>query len=162
MFPTQSEMNGEPRRDNFMAHEKGTQANSGFTHPQTHLSQSIVDQSEMRQQRNQPDKSHNEAKHARQKEKKRFMKEELPDNVHGMPSAVHSHCLFLPKVKEKDFSSLPAPPSTEEHEIAIQAASHLGYVSKDVFNEPSTQVQSLGFQSFQKNELHNIGLIQFT
>ncbi|MBW0526214.1 hypothetical protein O181_065929 [Austropuccinia psidii MF-1] len=33
MSPTQSETNDESRRDNFMAHEQGTQSNSEFTHP---------------------------------------------------------------------------------------------------------------------------------
>ncbi|MBW0528826.1 hypothetical protein O181_068541 [Austropuccinia psidii MF-1] len=33
MSLTQSERNGEPRRDNFMAHEQGTQSNSELTHP---------------------------------------------------------------------------------------------------------------------------------
>ncbi|MBW0471187.1 hypothetical protein O181_010902 [Austropuccinia psidii MF-1] len=33
MSLTQSETNDEPRRDNFMAHEQGTQSNSEFTHP---------------------------------------------------------------------------------------------------------------------------------
>ncbi|MBW0513443.1 hypothetical protein O181_053158 [Austropuccinia psidii MF-1] len=32
MSPTQIERNDEPRRDNFMAHEHGTQSNSEFTH----------------------------------------------------------------------------------------------------------------------------------
>ncbi|MBW0580909.1 hypothetical protein O181_120624 [Austropuccinia psidii MF-1] len=79
-----------------------------------------------------------------------------------MRSAVHAHCLFLLKVRDKDFSSLPEPPSTEEHEIAIQVADHLGYVPKDVFNAPTTQVKSQGFQSYCKNELPKLGLKQFT
>ncbi|MBW0513648.1 hypothetical protein O181_053363 [Austropuccinia psidii MF-1] len=66
--------------------------------------------------------------------------------------------MFLLKVRDKDFSSLEAPPSTEEHEIAIPVACHLGYVPKDVFNEPSTQVQSQGFQSYCENKLHKLGL----
>ncbi|MBW0518076.1 hypothetical protein O181_057791 [Austropuccinia psidii MF-1] len=123
MSPTQSERNDEPRRDNLMAHEKGTLSNKG------------------------------EAKMA---ERGTFR------NVHGMRSPVHTHCLFLLKVRDTDFSSLPAPPSTEEFEIAIQVAVHLGYVPKDVFNEPSTQFQSQGFQSYCKNELHKLGLNQFT
>ncbi|MBW0545024.1 hypothetical protein O181_084739 [Austropuccinia psidii MF-1] len=49
MSPTQSERNDEPRRDNFTAHEQGTQSNSEFTHPQMPLSWSMLDQSEMRQ-----------------------------------------------------------------------------------------------------------------
>ncbi|MBW0519166.1 hypothetical protein O181_058881 [Austropuccinia psidii MF-1] len=49
MSPTQSETNDEPRRDNFMAHEQGTQSNSELTHPQMPLAQSMLDQSEMRQ-----------------------------------------------------------------------------------------------------------------
>ncbi|MBW0518218.1 hypothetical protein O181_057933 [Austropuccinia psidii MF-1] len=52
MSPTQSERNDEPRRDNFTAHEQGTQSNSEFTHPQMPLARSMLDQSEMRQQRN--------------------------------------------------------------------------------------------------------------
>ncbi|MBW0484463.1 hypothetical protein O181_024178 [Austropuccinia psidii MF-1] len=162
MSPTQSETNDEPRRDNFMAHEQGTQSNSEFTHPQMPLNQSIFNQSEMRQQRNQAHKAHNVEKCANQKEQKKRLKAELPENVHGMRSALHAHCLFLFKVRDKDFSSLPAPPSTEEHEIAIQVAGHLGYVPEDVFIEPSTQVQSQGFQSYCKNELHKLGLKQFT
>ncbi|MBW0584827.1 hypothetical protein O181_124542 [Austropuccinia psidii MF-1] len=162
MSPTQSERNDEPRRDNFKAHEQGTQSNSEFTHPQMPLSRSMLDQSEMRQQRNKACKAHNVAKHASQKEQQKWLKAELPENVHGMRSAVHAHCLFLLKVRDKDFSSLPAPPSTEEHEIAIQVAGHLGYVPNDVFNEPSKQVQSQGFQSYCKNELHKLGLKRFT
>ncbi|MBW0469977.1 hypothetical protein O181_009692 [Austropuccinia psidii MF-1] len=142
MSPAQSETNYEPRRENFMAHEQGTQSNSGFTHPQMPLSQSMLDQSKMRQQRNQACKAHNVAKHASQKEQQKWLKAQLPENFHGMRSAVHTHCLFLIKVSDKDFSSLPEPPSTEENEIAIQVVGRLGYVPKDVFNEPSTQVQS--------------------
>ncbi|MBW0567239.1 hypothetical protein O181_106954 [Austropuccinia psidii MF-1] len=162
MSPTQMETNDEPRRDNFTAHEHGTQSNSEFTHCQMGLSQSMLEQSEVRQQRNQACKAHNVEKRASQKEQQKWLKAELPENVHGMRSAVHAHCLFLLKVRDKDFSSLPAPPSTEEHEIAIQVAGHLGYVPKDVFTEPSTQVQSQGFQSYCKNELHKLGLKRFT
>ncbi|MBW0519319.1 hypothetical protein O181_059034 [Austropuccinia psidii MF-1] len=34
MSHNHSETNDEPRRDNFMAHEEGTQSNSEFNHPQ--------------------------------------------------------------------------------------------------------------------------------
>ncbi|MBW0522641.1 hypothetical protein O181_062356 [Austropuccinia psidii MF-1] len=125
MSPTKSERNDEPRRDNFMAHEQGTQSNSEFTHPQMPLAQSILNQSEMRQRRNNARKAHNVAKCASQKEQQKQLKAELPENIHGMRSAVDAHCLFLVKVRDKDFSSLPAPPSTEEREIAIQVAGHL-------------------------------------
>ncbi|MBW0561959.1 hypothetical protein O181_101674, partial [Austropuccinia psidii MF-1] len=128
MSPTPSERNYEPRKDDFTAHEKGTQSNSQFTHPQMGLSQSMLEQSE-------PEGA------------KKWLRAELPENVDGMRSAVHAHFLFLLKVRDKDFSSLPAPPSKEELEIALQVAGHLGYVPKDVFNEPSTHVQSQGFQS---------------
>ncbi|MBW0468854.1 hypothetical protein O181_008569 [Austropuccinia psidii MF-1] len=84
MSPTQSETKDEPRGDSFMAHEKGTQSDSEINHPQMPLAQSIFDQYEMRQQRNQAHKAHNVAKHARQKEQQRFLKAELPENVHGM------------------------------------------------------------------------------
>ncbi|MBW0515193.1 hypothetical protein O181_054908 [Austropuccinia psidii MF-1] len=84
----------------------------------------------MRQQRNDTCKAHNLAKCTSQKEQQKWLEAELPENVHGMRSAVHSHCLFLRKVRDKDFSSLPAPPSTEEREIAIQVARHLGYVPR--------------------------------
>ncbi|MBW0591317.1 hypothetical protein O181_131032 [Austropuccinia psidii MF-1] len=161
MSPTQMETNDEPRRDNFMVHEQGTQSNSEFNHLQMPLFQSMLEQSELRQQRNQARKAHNVAKRASQKEKQIFLKEKLPENVHGMKSALHAHCVFLLKVRDKDFSSIPAPPSTEEREIAIQVACHLRYVPKDVFNEPSIQVQSQGFQSYCENELHKLGLQQF-
>ncbi|MBW0469057.1 hypothetical protein O181_008772 [Austropuccinia psidii MF-1] len=65
---TQSERNGEPRRDNFRAHEECTQSNSEFTHPQMPLTQSMLNQSEMRQKKNQALKAHNVAKRASQKE----------------------------------------------------------------------------------------------
>ncbi|MBW0500316.1 hypothetical protein O181_040031 [Austropuccinia psidii MF-1] len=116
----------------------------------------------MRQRRNQAHKSHNVAKCASQKEKQRWLKAELPENFHEMRSAVHAHFLFLLKVRDKDFSSLPAPPSKEECEFAIKVAGHLGYVPKDFFNEPSTQVQCHGFQSYCKDELYKLGLKQFT
>ncbi|MBW0556928.1 hypothetical protein O181_096643 [Austropuccinia psidii MF-1] len=116
----------------------------------------------MRQKRNQACKAHNVAKRASQKEQQKLLKAELPENVHGMRPAVNDHFLFLLKVRHKYFSSLPEPPSTEQCEIAIQVAGHLGYVPKDVFNEPSTQVQSQSFQSYCKNELHKLGLKQFT
>ncbi|MBW0544944.1 hypothetical protein O181_084659 [Austropuccinia psidii MF-1] len=136
MSLTQMETNDEPRRDNFTAHEHGTQSNSEFTHPEMGLAQSMLEKSKVRQQRNKAHESHNVAKCASQKEKQKWLKAEIPKNVHGMRSEVHAHCLFLLKVRNKDFSSLPAPPSTEEHEISIQVAGHLGYVTKDVFNEP--------------------------
>ncbi|MBW0505969.1 hypothetical protein O181_045684 [Austropuccinia psidii MF-1] len=117
MSPAQSETNDEPRRDNFMAHEQGAQSNSEFTHPQMPLAKSMLDQSKMRQQRNQACKAHNVAKRASQREQQKWLKEELPENVHGMRSDVHAHCLFLLKVRDKDFSSLPAPPSTEKRLI---------------------------------------------
>ncbi|MBW0542945.1 hypothetical protein O181_082660 [Austropuccinia psidii MF-1] len=121
----------------------------------------MLEQSKVRQQRNQAHKAHHVAKRASQREKQKWLRAELPENVHGMRSAVHAHFLFLIKVRHKDFSSLPAPPSTEEREIAIQVAGHLRYVPKDVFNEPSTQVQYQGFQSYCENELHKLGLKRF-
>ncbi|MBW0521619.1 hypothetical protein O181_061334 [Austropuccinia psidii MF-1] len=68
MSQTQSETNGEPRRETFTMHEEGTWANSEFTHPQIPIAQSILDQSKMRQQRNQSPKAHNVAKCQSQKE----------------------------------------------------------------------------------------------
>ncbi|MBW0561416.1 hypothetical protein O181_101131 [Austropuccinia psidii MF-1] len=162
MYPNDSETNDEPIRDNFMAHEEDTQSNTEFTHPQIPLTQSMLEQSEIRKQSNQAGKAHNLAKSASQKEKQRWLKVELPENVHGMRSAVHAHFLFLLKVRDKDFSSLPAPPGKEEFEIAIQVAGHMGYVPKGFSNDPSTQVQSQGFQSYCKNELHTLVLKQFT
>ncbi|MBW0560195.1 hypothetical protein O181_099910 [Austropuccinia psidii MF-1] len=162
MSPNHSKTNDEPRRDNFMVHAEGTQSNSEFTHPQIPLAQSMLEKFKVRQQRNYACKAHIVAKHASQKEQRRWLKEEIPENFHGMRSAVHSHCLLLLKVRDKDFSLLPEPPSTEECENEIQVAGHLGYVPKDVFNEPSTQVQSQGFQSYRKNELHKLGLKQLT
>ncbi|MBW0542254.1 hypothetical protein O181_081969 [Austropuccinia psidii MF-1] len=159
MSPTQSETNGKPRRKNFMVHEEGTWSNSECAHYQMLLTQSMLHKSKMRQQRNQAFKAQNVAKLVSQKEQKRWLKEELPDNVHGMRSDVHAHWLFLLKVKDKDFSSLKEPPSTEECEIAIKVSGHLGYVSKYLFNEPSIQVQSQGFQNHFQNELHKIGLM---
>ncbi|MBW0467157.1 hypothetical protein O181_006872 [Austropuccinia psidii MF-1] len=122
------------------------------------ITQGTLHQSEMRKQGNQAREAHNVAEHASQKEKQRWLKAEIPVNVHGLRSAIHVHCLFLLKVRDKYFSSLQAPPSTEEREIAIQVSGHLGYFPKDVFNEPSTQVQSQGFQSYCENELHKLGL----
>ncbi|MBW0549604.1 hypothetical protein O181_089319 [Austropuccinia psidii MF-1] len=84
MSPTQMKTNDEPRRENFTAHENGTQSNSELTHPQIPLVQSIVEQSEVRQKRNQARKAHNVAKRASQKEQQKWLKAELPDNVHGM------------------------------------------------------------------------------
>ncbi|MBW0541486.1 hypothetical protein O181_081201 [Austropuccinia psidii MF-1] len=107
----------------------------------------MLDQSKMRQQRNKAPKAQNVAKSESQKEQQKWLRAQLPENVHGMGSAVHSHCLFLLKVRDKYFSSLPEPPSTEECQIEIQVAGHLGSVPKDVFNEPSTQAKSQGFQS---------------
>ncbi|MBW0476677.1 hypothetical protein O181_016392 [Austropuccinia psidii MF-1] len=51
--PIHSETNDEPRRDDFMAHEEGTQSASESTHLQIPLAQSILEQSKVRQQRNQ-------------------------------------------------------------------------------------------------------------
>ncbi|MBW0486501.1 hypothetical protein O181_026216 [Austropuccinia psidii MF-1] len=76
--PTQSERNDEPRRDDFMAHDQGTQSNSKFTHPQMGLAQSMLEQSEVRQQRSQACKSHNMAKRESQKEQQKWLRAELP------------------------------------------------------------------------------------
>ncbi|MBW0580517.1 hypothetical protein O181_120232 [Austropuccinia psidii MF-1] len=111
----------------------------------------MLEQSEVRQHRNQACKAHNVAKRASQKEQQKCLSAELPENFHGMRSAVHAHCLFLLKVRDEDFSSLPAPPSTEECEIAIQVAGNFRYFPKDVSNAPSTQVQFQGFQIYCKN-----------
>ncbi|MBW0578368.1 hypothetical protein O181_118083 [Austropuccinia psidii MF-1] len=120
MSLTQSETNDEPRGEYFMAHEQGTQSNSEFTHPQMPFAQRMLNQYEMRQQRNQACKAHNVEKCASQMEQQRWLKAELPENVHGMKSAVHTHCMFLLKLRDKNFSSLPEPPSTEGHEISIK------------------------------------------
>ncbi|MBW0514612.1 hypothetical protein O181_054327 [Austropuccinia psidii MF-1] len=122
----------------------------------------MLEQSEIRQKRNQAHKAHNVAKCESQKQQQRWLKEELPENFHGLRSALHAHFLFLLKVRGKDFSSLPAPPSAEERELSMQFSGHLGYVPKDVFNEPSTQVWSQFFQSYCKNEVHKLGLKKFT
>ncbi|MBW0530569.1 hypothetical protein O181_070284 [Austropuccinia psidii MF-1] len=114
MSPNHSETNYEPRRDDFTVHEEGTQSNKEFTHPQIPLTQSILEQSEIQQKRNQAHTAHNVEKSAIQKEKQRWLKAELPENFHGIRSAVHAHCLFLPKVRDMDISSLTAPCSTEE------------------------------------------------
>ncbi|MBW0514464.1 hypothetical protein O181_054179 [Austropuccinia psidii MF-1] len=71
MSPNHSETNYEPRRDNFMAHEEGTQSNSEFTHTQMPLSQSMLDQSKIRQKGNHAHKAHNVSKGASQKEQQR-------------------------------------------------------------------------------------------
>ncbi|MBW0522972.1 hypothetical protein O181_062687 [Austropuccinia psidii MF-1] len=65
---TQRKTNDEPRGDNFTTHEQSTQSDSEFTHPQIPLTQSMLDQSDMRQQRNQAHKPQNVAKGAIQKE----------------------------------------------------------------------------------------------
>ncbi|MBW0583451.1 hypothetical protein O181_123166 [Austropuccinia psidii MF-1] len=83
MSPNHSETNDEPRRDNFMAHEEGTWSNSEFTHPQMPLTQSMHEQCEIRQQRNQAGKSENVAKFAIQKDQQRWLKVALPENVYG-------------------------------------------------------------------------------
>ncbi|MBW0472299.1 hypothetical protein O181_012014 [Austropuccinia psidii MF-1] len=115
MSHNHNEKKDEPRRDNYTAHEEGTPSNSELTHPQMALTQSILEQSKIRKQRNQDCKAHNVAKRASQKNQQRWLKAELSAKVHGMKSAVHSYCLFLLRVSDKYFSSLPAPPSTEEH-----------------------------------------------
>ncbi|MBW0498950.1 hypothetical protein O181_038665 [Austropuccinia psidii MF-1] len=78
LFSNHSEKNDEPRRDNFMAHEEGTQSNGEFTHPQIPLTHSMLEQSEVRQQRNQAFKAHNVEKCASQKEQQRWLRVELP------------------------------------------------------------------------------------
>ncbi|MBW0486631.1 hypothetical protein O181_026346 [Austropuccinia psidii MF-1] len=76
--PIHSQTEEKPSRDNFMAHDKGTQSNSEFTHPQTPLAHSMLEQSDFRQQRNQACKAHNVAKCASQKKKQKWLKAELP------------------------------------------------------------------------------------
>ncbi|MBW0584674.1 hypothetical protein O181_124389 [Austropuccinia psidii MF-1] len=70
----QSEINDEPRRDNFTAHEQGTQSNSEFTHPQIPLAWIMLAQSKMKKQRNKACKAHNVAKCASQKEQQKWLK----------------------------------------------------------------------------------------
>ncbi|MBW0476202.1 hypothetical protein O181_015917 [Austropuccinia psidii MF-1] len=120
------------------------------------LAHSILDQFVMRQQRNKAHGAHNMAKNASHKGQQKWLKAELPKNVHGMRSVVHPHFLFLLKVRDKDFSSLPAPPSTDEPEIAIQVDVHLGYVPKDVFNEPSTKRIHFGLGELMANFIEHV------
>ncbi|MBW0474659.1 hypothetical protein O181_014374 [Austropuccinia psidii MF-1] len=49
MSLTQSETNGEPRRDNFTENEEENKSNSESTHPQIPLTKSMFHQSKMRQ-----------------------------------------------------------------------------------------------------------------
>ncbi|MBW0486847.1 hypothetical protein O181_026562 [Austropuccinia psidii MF-1] len=77
MSPNHSQTTDEPRRDNFTAHEEGTKSNSEFTHPQTPLTQSILEHSEIKQQRNQHSKAHNVAKCASQRRNKDGQKRNL-------------------------------------------------------------------------------------
>ncbi|MBW0489892.1 hypothetical protein O181_029607 [Austropuccinia psidii MF-1] len=78
MSPNNSEANYEPRRDDFMAHEEGTQSNSEFNHQQMCLAKSMLEQSKIRQQRSQACKAHNVAKCASQKDQQGWLKAELP------------------------------------------------------------------------------------
>ncbi|MBW0494126.1 hypothetical protein O181_033841 [Austropuccinia psidii MF-1] len=113
MPATQSETNDEPSGDNLMAHEKDTQSNSEFTHPQMPLAQSMLNQSKTRQKRNQACKAHNVVKHAIQKEQQRWLKW----NFQNFPWDVISFtypCFCLLKGRDKDFCSLPQPPRTED------------------------------------------------
>ncbi|MBW0542586.1 hypothetical protein O181_082301 [Austropuccinia psidii MF-1] len=77
MSPNHTERNDEQRREDLMVHEEGTQSKSEFTHPQMPLSQSMLEQSKVRQKRNHACKDHNVAKHASQKEQQRWLKAEL-------------------------------------------------------------------------------------
>ncbi|MBW0572710.1 hypothetical protein O181_112425, partial [Austropuccinia psidii MF-1] len=104
MSSTQSERNDEPRKDNFMAHEQGTQSNIEFTHPQMPLAQSILNQSKLRQQRNKACKAHNVAKRASHKEQQKWLKAELPENLHGMRSAVVSLEVYFTYPKRPQLS----------------------------------------------------------
>ncbi|MBW0465224.1 hypothetical protein O181_004939 [Austropuccinia psidii MF-1] len=101
--PNHSETNDEPMRDIFMMHEEDSQSNNEFTHPQIPIAQSILEKSEIRNQINHACNAHNVRKHASQKEQQRRLKAEIPEIFHGMRSAVHTHCLFLLKVRDKDF-----------------------------------------------------------
>ncbi|MBW0558265.1 hypothetical protein O181_097980 [Austropuccinia psidii MF-1] len=126
------------------------------------LAQSMLEQSEVRQQRNQARKAHNVAKHASQKEQQKWLKAELPENVHGMRSAVHAHCLSLLKVRDKDFSSLPEPPSTEEMKLQFKWLVILD-VSPRIFSMSNKHRFSLRVsKATAKNALHKLGLKRFT
>ncbi|MBW0566713.1 hypothetical protein O181_106428 [Austropuccinia psidii MF-1] len=78
MSPTHSETNGESRRENFTTHEEGTWENSEFTHPQMVISQSMLDKSQMRKQRNQAFKGNIVENNVIWKGKQRWLKAELP------------------------------------------------------------------------------------
>ncbi|MBW0467766.1 hypothetical protein O181_007481 [Austropuccinia psidii MF-1] len=84
MSPNHSETNDEPRRDDFMAHEEGTQSNSELTHPQMLLAQSMIEQSLVRKHRSQAFKAHNMAKCESQKEQHEWLNADFPENVNGM------------------------------------------------------------------------------
>ncbi|MBW0512051.1 hypothetical protein O181_051766 [Austropuccinia psidii MF-1] len=77
MSLTQSETYDEPRRANFTVNEQGTKSNSEFTHPQMPLAQSMLNQSEMRELRDQACKAHNVEKHPSQKEQQKWLKAEF-------------------------------------------------------------------------------------
>ncbi|MBW0477420.1 hypothetical protein O181_017135 [Austropuccinia psidii MF-1] len=74
MSPTQCEENREPKRDDFIPHEEGTCKKSEFNHPQIPIAQNMIDQSKMRQKRNQACKAINVAKCVIQKEKQKWLK----------------------------------------------------------------------------------------
>ncbi|MBW0472168.1 hypothetical protein O181_011883 [Austropuccinia psidii MF-1] len=53
MSPNHSETNDEPRRDDFISHEEGTQSNSELTHPKIPLAQGMLEQSKIIKKMNQ-------------------------------------------------------------------------------------------------------------
>ncbi|MBW0545551.1 hypothetical protein O181_085266 [Austropuccinia psidii MF-1] len=91
------------QRDNLesSAPQPGQHGSSSRSHPLHDLENTFVQYSNHReQQENQ--RAQRDSKQLSKKGRLWSLKGQLPNNVHGMSSAVHQHCWFLHKVPDKD------------------------------------------------------------
>ncbi|MBW0477443.1 hypothetical protein O181_017158 [Austropuccinia psidii MF-1] len=89
-------------------------------------------------------------------------KGQIPENVHGMRSAVDWHCWLLLNVPNKDLAKLPAQQTPEERKGAVEVAGHLGYLTAETFNDLSKEIQLQALCIYCQNELHKLFPQRFT
>ncbi|MBW0546725.1 hypothetical protein O181_086440 [Austropuccinia psidii MF-1] len=129
--------------------------------PQNNLAYQLFDQSQGCCHQRETKKTQRISKASSKKERLKFLKVQIPENVHGMISAVHQHFWFLTNIPHKYLENLPAPTTPEERKMAVEAASHLCYLTAETCNDPFKEIQSQVLHIYCQSELHKLGLQRF-
>ncbi|KAA1071200.1 hypothetical protein PGTUg99_015088 [Puccinia graminis f. sp. tritici] len=106
-----------------------------------------------------------ESASAKRKTKKERMKElqgALPDGSDAMKNIVHRHARLLLGVIGTDLKTLPASPTNEERDIAVQRGKSESYNQPNPTAPPSQQSHTQAYKSWIQTQIRTLGLTRFT